>query len=757
MAISALGFKFTVNSVDYSTDGPMRLNIKKRRERLVYKTLSNEDKINIAYVMSREITPARNLVVSDRSGSLSQNRVVVSSSPTTFTAKTVLLRTDKFLITNQFTTATPTQPEVPLFYVHTLENYNSNLTDFANRTLLSIEFTDRNFNSRSVTEYVLDSTTGKIYNNLENSYNANTGDVIVTFVKYSVKIVDGATTTVEIYHEIVNNKPIYELADFDDLDAYGNIKTGHNVYLIDELITGEQFEITLPEIDRYAYKENATVRLKIVPPVALDATVPWYVRIQNGQFIASLRKTATAFVNHKYQIAEFLGQAYFPFPPYKLQPEQRATWITGNIVKVPKKIANLAYLALYTEVLVYSADKTLKYAYTTNSSLVGSNAAGGSTITYTAGILSVDELNGFLHLSDTILSTDLIYVSYYAEEDEYEFTSINFNPVLNRDILRQRAVFYIAPQTVYTGDLDLTLQYLLVDELGRINFSSQAASGAIDAGTQKLISEDFSSDGYPRHIFYYDIESSTSGLESRASGINSEYINEFSFIDKYTTESVFITSPILPSGFALNNFIDNPRFLVLGDVSVGESDGPQTSATFDVRKQGGGIKEQYRSQALEDQPEVLWYTDLDTFKQYPACEAFLAEYPQTLLTDHGGDFTEEEVREIIERHMAFGGYPVMKEYGINPAVITITPSVDNIWVAWPTYGPGVSYNVYRSIDLDVGYTKQNSSLLVDVSSGNSFTVSGLDALTKYYIKIGAVDTDGDESLGNPVSATTTSS
>lgn len=751
MTLSILAHQLTVNSVPVTVDIPARINIKKRREQVIYRTLSNRDNINIAYLIGQQVTPNNSLVISDRSTSLVQNRILNTQTPTIVTAGSITLNVDKFLITDVFTEDTPTQLSVPLFFVHTLSNFNNSLNDFTHRTLLSIEFADYSLKPIQYSEYVLDTTTGKIYNNIENTYNDNTGDFDITFVKYTVKIQNGSSQTVEVYHELVSNESVYQQADFDDVDLYGNIKAGLKKYLIEQL-GDQQFLVTLPDVDTYAYKETPSSRLRILPPAATDIYTPWNVRITNGQFITSLQKTANSFVNHKYQIAEFNAQAFFPFPPYKIQLEQRATWISNNLIHLPKNIASNTGLGLFVDITIRDRKRALKYVYSDDPNKIGTIFQG--SIRYTNGILSIDQPGGFIELVDKVRDDDIITATYYTEENEYEFTPVDFNPTNNVDILNQRVVVYVNPETFQTGNLDRSLYYLLVNTLGEITFSSQVAenAGALDPATEKLFSEDFYADGTPRHTFYYDQESTASGLDVRASGINLGYVDEFSFIDKYTVESVLLTSTVTPSGTALENFVENPRFLVLGDIYVGESQSLSDLTIVDVREQGGGIKDEYRAEALQEQAEVAWYWDFNSRRPIPAMTAFMIEIPQTILTDHGGVFTRDQVMDIVQRHMDAGGYPVIKTYGIDPVVTDLAVASGLFTIGWPSYGSSTTYNVYYSKSIDDNFIVANSNPIVDNSSGNEFTVSGLIGSTKYYVKVGAFDSDGDESFGPTISA-----
>jgi len=772
MTISSQAHQFQVSSVPFSTDVATRLNIKKRRETITYRTLSSRDNINIGYLIGHEVEPSNNLFISDRSTSLTQNRIPSSQDIIIETTTQLFLNVDKFLVTDQFTVETPTKPEVPLFYVHTLKDFNPDIDNFAEMTLLSLEFADYDLQPISVTEYVMDTSTGMLYNNLENSYSSTGDSFSVTFVQYTVKKIVSGVTTIEIFHELISNSPIYTQADFGDLN-FDRCLTGRNViipgrkvYLVHEIPGGQYFEITMPEEARYAYKETPESRIKVLPPTAIDTDAPWNLRITNGRFITSRRKSENASYNHKYYVAEFNDQTFAPYPPYKPQPEQKAIWLHDSLIHVPKNIAYDEYLDLHVDIIVKDNDNEFKYAYTTDPNKVGILYQG--SVRYTAGILSIDKAGGFIEVLGPVRDDDEILVTYFTEENEYEFTLVNFNPINNLDILQQRVVFYVNPEvTGVTGALNKTLYYLMVNSLGEITYSSQVGENlgsSLDPATAKMVNEDFNADGTPKTLlpgggsrkFYYDGNATESGFFSRVvSGLNLNYVANFSFVDKYTVESELLASVVYPPYPASENYEENPQYLILADVYVGESMSPDELSRFDVRVQGGGIKENSLDYAMAQNAEVAWYWDLNARRPYPGAGAFMAELPQTLLTEHGGDFTQDQLTTVVSRHMKMGGYPIIKSYGIDPTIVDTVVGSGHVSVDWPSYGLSTRYNIYISSAIDTGFVLNNEAPITDSGVLNRYTISDLTPLAKYYLKVGALDTNSDESFGPTVSAITT--
>jgi hypothetical protein len=753
---ASLGHKATVNSVPYELDGDVRINIKKRRVNVFHQTLSSNNRVNITHLITRGTNPLDNLFISDRSRSLTQNTILNANTDySKISTSTFTVLSKRFLVTNTYTTATATQVALPLFYYHTLKYFNSDLDDWSDRTLLSLEFTDYTMNKREVSEYSTNEATGRVYNNIETSYNSSSLEFDVTYVRYSVSVVSGSTTTIYNYNELINNTPAFTTADISDLDEWGNLIQTSGAYLIDELPDLSGYRITLPiSTTDYAYKEIDPSRIQIKAPTAITVNEPWYVRISNGEFTSSVKSGNNSYTGCRYKISEFEDQSFDPYSPYKFIHQEQSVWLYSSLIKTSRNIVDDTDNSLFVDVFVYSVSDVLTYKYTTDTSKVGITE---DSITWTAGIASIDESGGFIELVDPITSDNKVLVNYYTNADDFEFVNIDFNPVSNRSILNKRMVFYISPETNKTGELSSTLFYLEVDKLGRIVYSSQADEGGVDYSTLKMLSEDFSTDGKPSHTFYYDKRSTASGLRYRSSGIFSSYEEDFSFVDKYSVETQLALQNI-PSGENLANLQENPHFLILGDVYIGEVYHPSIGTDFDMRVLGGGLKPDSRSLAIRQQQEATWFWDDE--KPYPGNLSFYAEVPDSIMEEYGGDFSVWQVQDIISKHAQGGSYPVVRSYGlVDPVVVsgqTESLILSGVVISgmatiqWPKYGPDATYDIYVADHMEAVFAKHNSTPLEDQHPYNTYTVDGLTSNVTYYIYV-AGNKNGEVSKGPIVS------
>ena len=106
---------------------------------------------------------------------------------------------------------------------------------------------------------------------------------------------------------------------------------------------------------------------------------------------------------------------------------------------------------------------------------------------------------------------------------------------------------------------------------------------------------------------------------------------------------------------------------------------------IDSRRRGGGIIDFEVDEALQDNPEIQWHWDIGNWDgiPYPGNASYAVEVPVDILeATPSGIFTQQEVKDIVDRHTAFGVYPVVKGYGIDVTISGITPGAENIVIEW---------------------------------------------------------------------------
>lgn len=702
--IAGFNNRFKVNSVSISENSDIRFNIIKRREAVIYKTLSDADHVNLAYLFSPALVSDDNIFASKKADEFPPNILPKQEDHIIFNGRTINLSVNNFLATDEFLKLNNGQL-VPLFYKHILKNFDPTNT---NQILSDLVLLDQSLHNVVLEESTIDYTNGIIYNNLKNTFDFKSGDYSLTYVRYTVRNdLDGSINS---FTEIVNNQTVYRQAAFEDLTSGGELPPDLKVYTLDPDPSTNTFEINFSNTRTYAILESEDSRIRIIKPTGLGSNNPWFCSVTNGNFFTSIKTSPTTSNVFGYNIPEFAGQLFDPFSPFKHRSLEASEFVNHRTIKTLKN--NIQYdvvNGLFITVIGRNVDGTARFAVSNDPTKIGT---AFETVTYTADIRSIDSSNGFIDLSIEIFDSDTIAVSYYYAEKQYEILDIDFNPLTNSDIVGQRVIFYTVPNTL--SGRSKTLYYLLVDHNGIIKFGNQPDNTALqtDIGTG---------------TFKYDVPS-----------ISPYHLN---YLDKYTVHARTIYE------FA-NPF--SPKHFVLSEVSTADVKHSSDSVIVDVRTDGGGIKPSVVDTLVADVPEVLWSTNLmpsDGY-QYPKNGATYIEVPTSVQLDYGGQFTDIQLKKIAERHIAMGMYAIMRGYNTN-VVFTAEPITDNsnnvsIVLAWRTYGANKSYNVYLSLFPDHGYAKVNTTPLADNPAGNTYTInSGLLVNTIYWVYVVSCDTISD--------------
>jgi hypothetical protein len=689
-----------MTNVLYDTD--VAINIFRRRQNISYLGRYEDGNVGISYLESVPIFASTAVSLLDKSSSLVANRAE-------YVAEDIVLRdtslctfdTDQLWITDRIVTSTDGS-SVPLFFQHIIDTDNvPRGVDYAlqsNTTLSEVKILDKDFEEIFVEESDIDFDTGIVYNNLVNKADIQNGSYDVYYIQYSVRIDDDIFT----YTEILNNTEIYSLATFDDLDDDLNIiQDGRKVYLVNNI--DNQYEIVLPDFGDYGFRVKNSSKIQLEDFDNLDLSFPWYPNVLNGSFYAQV-----SGIVYRYYIAQFNSQSWNPESPYKKKVSEVSEYISPLLFKLNKE--NIYITSDYPlDIQIDDENGDGLIAFTTDSSLDGTTAANGATYYYWSfddkiGVRSIDLLNGLIDVEGYDLDSPYkIYSTYYYEEKFFEFSDIDLNPVNNPDILEQRLILFIYPDDESTSK-EQTLYYLLIDKRSRVIESDwedfDNTTGLLDNG----------------HELYY---------LSVPSFITPESGYEI-FIDDYTVEGDGV-------------------FLVIGEMVVNPDSDVDDLTKMDVRVAGGGLKEDYVDAAKEKNSEVVWYWDLSKWdgQPYAGTASYFVEVPVGVLSGAGGTFTQQQVKNIVDKHTALGVYPIVRAYGVDVTITDVTPAPTSVTIEWATHGTDKYYNIYYAKDKAGPWTKANGSVVQDVGSDNSYTIYSLQSGVEYYIMIiGGTISDG---------------
>ncbi len=699
---TSFGNTFNVSEVTLGISTDVRFNIIKRREFVTYKTLSDNDNTNLAYAVSKPLISQENISATDKANELLANRLPKETDVIVFSGGVITLQTDRFLATDVFFTS-DIGIKIPVYYKHVLTHFDSTNP---NLELSDITLLDSSLHITIEPATIIDFEDGIVYNNLKNTFDYVSGDYNIYYIRYSVR--NTSSGAINSYVEIINNQPIYRAATFDDL-VDGLLPPTLKVYTIEQNYISNTYEITFPVLQIYAILEMKESRIHLHVPQNLGSDNQWFTTVTNGNFLTTLRTSTTSSNIFGYNLPEFNAQLFTPFAPFKFKDSELSQRVNNHTIKTLKNhIQHDVDNAFHILVVARNVDGSVRVATSTDPGVIGTTFEDVTVGNY---IRSIDSQDGMIDLSVDVFESDTVEVSYYYEETEYEILDIDFNPIFNSDIFGERIVFYLVPNTNNT--LTRCLYYLIVDHNGIITFTSQTSDSDlttdVDTGT-----------------FKYDIPSPNSGA--------------LNFLDKYTLHAV--------SAFQFTN-PTNPKYLVLSEVVTSDVKHAHEAVLIDVRKQGGGIKNTpgLLQEIAESVPEVMWSTNMSPIGgfQYPGNGATLIEVPTSVQKDYAGKFNDIQLRSIIEKHIGFGIYPILRGYSTD-VICVAEPHTDiddnvSIDITWRSYGADKTYNVYYSLYEDRLFTKVNDAPIEDDSDGNSYTItSGLETDKKYWVYVVACDT-----------------
>ena len=416
--------------------------------------------------------------------------------------------------------------------------------------------------------------------------------------------------------------------------------------------------------------------------------------------------------------------------------------------------------------------------------------------------LGLDRMSGLVHVDFDLSDSHSIYATYPYKENFYAVTSLMMNPVFDTTVHNQTRVLYLIPQNTFNKNAGHTssIMWLKVSRAGTIddvnqngtegnaeNLRQNIALGSISGfnitgvlglhyswrsttvttsdqtvGINETVTvastEGFPATGWLRALdetsvnryFKYDLKTSTtfvlSGSTSEApnsstipDGNTVELVN---FIDERTTLSQrdAVEEEAALGADPANDIPEYPsnwsQFFILAEMAVNPPHSKEGLSVIDVREDGGGVDSDLYEEAKLLNPEIQWLSDTGSFdgQIYPSNAVIVIKLPKTILQD----FTLDNLRQMVKEKVPYGVYPLIRFYGYEPRVISITPgaAVGSVDVLWEKEGSEFLYDIWYTQNENGQWTKANASLLSDgVGSYNSYTVTGLTGDSSYFIKI----------------------
>lgn len=116
-----------------------------------------------------------------------------------------------------------------------------------------------------------------------------------------------------------------------------------------------------------------------------------------------------------------------------------------------------------------------------------------------------------------------------------------------------------------------------------------------------------------------------------------------------------------------------PEALLLAKIQVRENTSIEQAVVLDARRSGGGLKETVSQQTIEQKvgyTSAFW--DIGSFDglAYYKNGVSIIRIPEKVLKVNGGHFDEEDIRNRLDKYLAYGVYPLI-EYTPSPVVQTV--------------------------------------------------------------------------------------
>lgn len=688
--ISGLNLAYEISSLERTFSTTSFINCINHRENFKFLDYLDNRSVGVAYVKGNPISAKDNLFIVDKSSTVFEN-CIINTNPVSLTDITSFsINTDRFYLTNVYTSSNE-----PLFFKHIIGEGvlpRTNGVVDSNYRIIKVDVLDQNFSvvTSQITDITI--TNGEIYNNLENYYN-NDSDYKAYYIQYTYYIVGNNRYNYGL--EILNNKELFLVAEYSDLDAdFKLINDGRKVYLLEE--KEGYYSITLPSIGNYSYKVIKKSNLHILPPKISSTEEQWNISIPNSKILANVNGNY-----YKFTLNEFSEQLWNPQLPIKRVEQEKGIIVNSRLIKaLHLNLQNSTSLDYFVEVLVNGKEGEGVAAFTTDYSKYNTLASNG--VYYNCwhtvrkiGIESFDEQNSFIDLNGISLKKDEheVYINYYYEEKEYLLNSLNFNPINNPSILEKTIILFLSPDTTEITNTQ-NLFYLVVNNSGRVEISNWSQ---FNNNTKLLLNG------------------------------NKLYYSEIPSWDLSPNTSIFTTTYSIEGAGS---------FFILGEVSINENSSIKDLSIIDVRTKGGGLKKEVIENKKTKNQEINWFWDIGNFdgKFYPRRNSILIQIPTETLLGAGGLLTNKEVRDIVLKHMDFGSYPIIKGYGIDVKIEDIYSTSSSIVVSWNST-VDASFNIYYSLLPEGPWTLSNLAPISNDTNGNTTTISDLDSNKKYYIMV----------------------
>jgi len=177
-------------------------------------------------------------------------------------------------------------------------------------------------------------------------------------------------------------------------------------------------------LDGHVIKYREDLRVRLYPPADTNGRLPWYARIDTGQFTKVYKG-----IKYLFSVAEYDKQVWSTYfgKPFVDQTGSQVGLLTDRVLQLARRP-------------VFWEKGNIRIRI--NRQLQSSNV-----------IEDVDEYNGYIYLTRSVQPTDQITVDYTYRENFYVYRNINLNPTVNHmpQFVGQFVLYYLKPSSDDVG------------------------------------------------------------------------------------------------------------------------------------------------------------------------------------------------------------------------------------------------------------------------------------------------------------------
>lgn len=617
--------------------------VHKRIEKFIYTDSIKGEAVPVSYLENQSFDAWQNLQIVDRSYAVPANSEKRSERRAAYrVVESTSVSSQYRLIqaTNQ-TYVNERGRTKPLFFRH----------DLPNDTVQCELYILKNGNRHDVdTGYVLDLDNNVIYTNYQNFFNPDTG----AFKLFGLVCTDSSGVAV---HTLLNPECVAREADWEDIDLdTGLLTTDYPVYSRERSASGYTFHFNSGDV--WYVKPVAKSLIKALRPSGKEADDPWFLRFTNGDLT-----TVVNNASRRYYVPEYDAQPFIPSKPTVYSPYTNMLFVNKSVIAATRDNLNIDPDAgLHINIFIEDVDGVLIRALTTDQGLEGTRFSDTDVFFEADKIDSWDNKGGFIALGIELHASWDFAATYYYTADDFEYNLVSLNPLNNTSAFDHTFTFYVVPDVNVN---DKAIHHLVVDHSGIIVECSQGQG-----------------------ISHPNLQ-----LKDGGGNYNANTVIGLKYVSDIETDT-FMTR--YAAGFE-NDF----GYMIVGECAALDISLIEDQFEADVRRSGYSISPDVFQDVIRANPRILQSSlgYRETGQEVPENAVMILKAPLTLLTDYGGELTEEQAGTLLRMHMPSAAYALID--WTYPAV-ELTGSnltADQIDLTW-TWEGSFTYRLYRKLSLE---------------------------------------------------------